>query len=97
MHSVRFLDAAREEFLAAAGRYDSSSAGLGEEFVKEVERIVERIAIFPDHGSPHLVGTRRAVIRKFPFDVVYLSTDGPIVIVAVAHHRRSPGYWRDRR
>jgi len=94
--NASFLDFARDEFLAAAGHYASAATGLGDEFIDEVERAVERIVTFPDHGSPHLAGTRRVVLRRFPFDVVYLSDSEPIVIVAIAHHRRSPGYWRDR-
>ncbi|MEX2528048.1 MAG: type II toxin-antitoxin system RelE/ParE family toxin [Gemmatimonadota bacterium] len=91
-----FLGEAREEFLAAVAYYNSASPGLGEEFIGEVERAVERLLTFPDYGSTHLSGTRRVVLWRFPFDIVYLSDTDAILVVAVAHHRRSPGYWRER-
>lgn len=96
MNEVRFLQDARAEFLAAVRYYDEARPGLGNAFIAEVERAEERIAAFPHSGSPHLEETRRVVLRRFPYDLAYLSDERPIMIVAVAHHRRSPGYWKDR-
>ena len=96
MEKVEFLGAARAEFLAAMDWYEGEAPGLGAEFLDEVTRAAERIVAFPDHGSPHLRSTKRLVLPRFPFDVVYLPDTNPVVIVAVAHHRRSPGYWKDR-
>ncbi|WP_407936397.1 hypothetical protein [Limnochorda pilosa] len=49
-------------------------------------------------GSPvsadHL--TRRVLVRGFPYQVVYHLRPDEIVIVAVAHLKRRPGYWRNR-
>lgn len=91
-----FLAAAREEFLVAAERYEAELPGLGEEFIRDVERALERIATFPEHGSPHLAGTRRTVLRRFPFDVVYVVEPEGVLVVAIAHQRRFPGYWCGR-
>jgi plasmid stabilization system protein ParE len=96
VENVELLDAARAEFLAAMDRYEREAPGLGAEFLDEVSRAAERIVTFPDHGSPHLGSTKRLVLPRFPFDVVYLPDTEPVVIVAIAHHRRSPGYWKDR-
>jgi toxin ParE1/3/4 len=93
---VRLLPSAREELRAAAELYDAVAPGLGLEFLGEVERAIIRIRTFPEHGSPYRAETRRVVLRRFPFDVVYLQEAQETVIVAVAHHRRSPFYWRDR-
>jgi plasmid stabilization system protein ParE len=93
---IPFLSAAREEFLAAAAYYEAASPGLGAEFIDDVESAVNRLATFPDHGSLYVAGTRRLVLRRFPFDVVYLNSQNQVVIVAIAHQRRSPYYWRDR-
>lgn len=95
MAEVPFLPAARQEFLAAADRYEAGSPGLGEEFIGEVERAVARIAAFPDHSSPYFGATRGVVLDRFPFDVVYRSDQG-LLVVAVAHQRRKPFYWRAR-
>jgi toxin ParE1/3/4 len=92
---VPFLPAARQEVLSVTDHYEAVSPGLGEEFIAELERAVARIAAFPDHGSPYFAGTRRVVLNRFPFDVVYRS-EGDILVIAVAHHRRKPFYWRTR-
>ena len=96
MNPVPFLPAAREEFFAAAKHYEAVAPGLGHDFIKAVEKAVARLAAFPEHGSPYLLGTRRIVLRRFPFSVVYIVEAEVILVVAVAHHGRKPGYWRAR-
>jgi plasmid stabilization system protein ParE len=91
-----FLPEARREFLEAVDRYESTSAGLGGEFVTDVEDVLSRIRVFPRHGSPSAGGVRRISLRRFPFSIVYLEGREGILIVAVAHQRRSPFYWQDR-
>lgn len=70
--------------------------GLGGEFVAEVEDAVRRALHAPETGSPHLFGTRRMQVRRFHYDLVYVPRESVILIVAVAHQRRKPGYWRRR-
>jgi toxin ParE1/3/4 len=94
--NLPILPEAREEFLAAVEYYNSASAGLGEEFITDIENAVSRIRSFPRHGSPGASGTRRVVLGRFPFDVVYLENEGEVVVIAIAHQRRSPFYWSDR-
>jgi toxin ParE1/3/4 len=55
----------------------------------------DRIAMGPQQGSPYLYGTRRFVLQRFPFSTVYVSL-AQGYIIAIAHHRRKPGYWRRR-
>ena len=50
----------------------------------------------PYIGSPYKHGTRRVFPTKFPFSVVYAVRETEIVILAVAHFKRRPGYWRER-
>jgi plasmid stabilization system protein ParE len=93
---VPFHPAAREEFFQAIDRYEAEVPGLGSDFIAEVERATGRILDFPDIGSTHLAGTRRVILRRFPFSIVYQVEPSGVFIVAVAHHSRRPGYWRDR-
>lgn len=93
--NVRFLAPARDEFLAAVDFYDEKAPGLGAEFVDELESMPARLREDPRMGTPHLGETRQIPLRRFPFNLVYLF-DEAIVVVAVAHQRREPGYWRDR-
>lgn len=96
MIAVEFLSAAHEELLTAADRYDSEAPGLGADFIDEVERALGRIASFAEHGSPYLAGTRRVLLRRFPFSVVYVLESSKALVVAGAHYGRRPGYWRRR-
>jgi toxin ParE1/3/4 len=93
---VRFLPAARAELRWAVERYNAETPGVGAALAAEVERAAQRIVEFPQLGSPYLVGTRRVILRRFPFSVVYRVEGEDVVIVALAHHRRRPGYWRNR-
>ena len=96
MTSARFHDEARLEFLDSVAYYETVQIGLGERFRQSVEAAVELAASFPSAGSPHKHGTRRVFPKKFPFSIVYLTGDNEIVIFAVAHFKRRPGYWKSR-
>ena len=92
----RYLPSAREELNEAAAFYEASVPGLGEAFLEDVERAIETVRESPGIGA--LVGRRfrKAILRRFPFTIVYAQRDEEIVIVAIAHQRRRPGYWRGR-
>lgn len=89
---ARFLVPARAEFDAAIDYYESQAAGLGAEFLVEVEHCVARLLENSEIGAPHIGETRRVLLTRFPCGVVYLPEDQEVVVVAVAHHRREPGY-----
>ncbi|MET0691185.1 MAG: type II toxin-antitoxin system RelE/ParE family toxin [Candidatus Binatia bacterium] len=63
---------------------------LGNEFDGAVQLCKE--SLWPIH----LHGTRHFLLRRFPFGVVYRELGETLQIVAVAHGRRRPGYWKDR-
>lgn len=70
--------------------------GLGEALLDDVERAIETICEAPRIGASLGRGFRRLLLRRFPISVVYVDRDDEIVIVAIAHQRRRPGYWRER-
>lgn len=70
---------------------DASSA-----FLLEVIESFEIIAAAPVRWPESLYGTRRYLLHHFPFSVVYLDEPEVVIIVAVAHGRRKPGYWKER-
>jgi toxin ParE1/3/4 len=63
---------------------------------KEVEVAVKKIQVAPSHCSPYSKRTRRFLIRRFPYLVIFRELADKILIIAVAHGRRRPGYWHDR-
>jgi plasmid stabilization system protein ParE len=77
--------------------YDGRSRALGDDFTIEVHRTMMRAAENPAHGSPYVAGCRRMRVPTFGKHwVVYLEDGGSVIIVAVAHSRRPPGFWSDR-
>ena len=92
---------AEAELEEAAHWYEAQRPGLGPRLIAAVAETVERIRRFPQAGAPvpHVSGdlpARRAVVKWFPYHVVYLLTPVAIRILAFAHHRRRPGYWISR-
>ncbi|MCL4855551.1 MAG: type II toxin-antitoxin system RelE/ParE family toxin [Bryobacteraceae bacterium] len=96
MKSARFVPAARREFLAEIVYYNQERAGLGARFTAAVEEAAARALAFPRAGSPAAANTRRVFLQGFPFSVVYREVTAGIVIFAVAHQSRRPGYWESR-
>jgi len=92
----RYLPGAREDLNKAAAFYDASVPGLGGAFLDDVERAIDDIRENPRIGAPIGRAFRRAILRRFPFSIVYAERDDEIVVVAIAHDRRRPGYWRGR-
>lgn len=93
---IRFLRGARIDFLAAAAFYESEAARLSAAFVATVEDALNLLASAPRIGSPYEDTTRRIILPRFPYSLIYEVADDEVVIVAVAHHRREPGFWNDR-
>ena len=96
MTPYRFLSPAEEEMTEAALFYELSLDGLGRNFLDEVQRAVDRLSDYPHSGEPIDLEFRRTLLHRFPFSLIYALERTEIVIVAVAHHGRAPGYWRRR-
>ena len=87
---------AADEAEAAERWYRERNETAATRFRRELDRAVERVSERPQAGLPYLGSTRRFLLHRFPFFVVYRVLDRHVVIVAVAHGRRRPGYWRQR-
>ena len=96
MRSILFEEGAKVELRESAKYYDLQKPGLGSEFAAEISTALDYIGRHP-FASPSVRGNfRRTRVQRFPFDIIYAVEDERIVVVAVMHHRRRPGYWRDR-
>jgi plasmid stabilization system protein ParE len=96
MTAVSFLPPAEEEMIEAARYYESKSDGLGSEFLAEVERTIESIKAHPSAAAIIRSHIRRRLLNRFPFGLLYAIDDNHILILAVMHLRRRPGYWKAR-
>ena len=72
------------------------SKGLGLDFLSAVEGTIARIRKFPDAGPIERARTRRRLAPGFPFTVLYEVQRDRILIGAVMHQHRRPGYWVER-
>lgn len=101
MRRVRILKAAAAELDAAATWYNQQRPGLGSEFDQAIDAALDLLedAIVPLTSMPGESGTRgamRLTLRRFPYDIVVRLTSAEILVVAIAHQSRRPGYWRPR-
>jgi plasmid stabilization system protein ParE len=92
----RFLEEADAEFQEQIAYFDQQSTGLGDRFVADVEATVRNICEYPDSGSHLSRNVRKRVLRVFHYNILYLNEPEEVVVVAVAAHKRRPGYWRKR-
>ncbi len=98
---VRFEDEADAEYRTAGCWYEERRTGLGVEFFDAVDATVSQILDLPRAGErvPRLsaeLPARRLGVKRFPYHVIYIETPAELRILAVAHDRRRPGYWRSR-
>lgn len=93
---VEFIEPALIELDDAIEFYNLQSIGLGDIFFKEVLRTIDLISNYPNMWSPNTKNTRRAVLRKFPYNLIYTVLDKNIFVIAVAHQYREPEYWINR-
>ena len=88
--------AAVEEAEKAARWYRERSASAAAQFVEEVNHAIDRILAAPQRWPAGPYGTRKLLLRRFPYAVVYRELRSVIQILAVAHGHRRPGYWKTR-
>jgi toxin ParE1/3/4 len=88
--------AAEKELIDAAAFYDRQRPGLGDRFIDEFERVVTLLIEHPELGVRVGDDRRVIVLNRFPFRLVYVLEDSGIRIIAVAHQKRRPDFWRGR-
>ena len=94
--NIRFSFEALAEAEAAQQWYVERSLLAGQAFLEELTHAVERVSESPEQWPRYIEGTRRYVFHRFPFSLVYREMGKDVVIVAVAHGKRKPGYWKVR-
>ncbi len=67
-----------------------------DKFVVELDRAMDLMIESPRRWPVGEHGSRKFVLRRFPFAIVYREKQAAIQVLAIAHGRRRPGYWKDR-
>lgn len=94
---LAFHPEASDEFVAAAEYYDAAVPGLGNRFLLAVSRVADVAMSHPEAGGRRGANARRLAVSGFPYDLVYQRRGEVVEVLAIAHHHRRPGYWRERR
>lgn len=96
MGEIRFHPEAQEEYQVALAWYQERSPRSADRFEAETERVLEMIAANPSMFARYDEDHQFVMLRRFPFSMVYQVHSDHVEVVALAHSRRSAGYWRGR-
>ena len=94
--ALEFHPEAAAEYLEALAWYNERSPRAARNFESAVIRAVEQIQRVPERWPISAAGCRRFLLHQFPFQIVYCTFENRIIVIAVAHTHRRPGYWRNR-
>jgi toxin ParE1/3/4 len=94
--ALRIHEGARREANQATVWYAERSLPAARRFRDELLAGFSSAAAFPLRYPSYLHGTRRVLIRKFQYFIVFLDLQDEVYVVAVAHAKRRPGYWKKR-
>ena len=94
--ATRLLAEARLDIEEAFDWYLERSSRAAEGFLHEVEGGIALVVESPTVWPEYVASTRKYQLRRYPFNVVYQEVGDTIVIVAIAHQKRLPGYWMGR-
>jgi plasmid stabilization system protein ParE len=96
MKRLRIRSEAQEEINDAFDWYFRRDRDAADAFLTEIGNSLAQIAYHPQLYPPYTKNTRRRALAGFPYSVVFHEKDDILLVVAVAHAQRRPGYWRKR-
>lgn len=96
MKNVIILREARKELVEAMDYYDEKHFGLGLDFECEIKASVKNISQFPENVALRDDNTRRYLVKRFPYVVIYVYSNDQIWVISIAHCKRKPEYWKQR-
>jgi plasmid stabilization system protein ParE len=94
--TIELHPSAIDDARAAYEWYAERSETAAQSFLCEIDKAIHDLSESPNRWPAFVSGTRRYLLKRFPFFLVFEVDPNRIVVLAVAHARRRPGYWRDR-
>jgi plasmid stabilization system protein ParE len=94
--SIEFFPDAEDEYREAYEWYAERSKRAAERFESAIDRALQLIEEAPDRWPMCDERHRFVIVKKYPYHVVYRCERDRVLVVAVAHGKRKPGYWRKR-
>ncbi len=96
-YEVVFLKEAEEELDEAIEFYNKVSKELASDVFHKFLKAVDEITNNPSRNIQLKKGYRKTNLKRFPFKIIYKFENEIVTIVAFAHHKRKPNYWRKRK
>lgn len=93
---IQFHELAEKEMIDSRDFYDNLVWGLGKKFIIDVEFALQQIETIPFAFPLKFTEYRIALLRRFPYSIIYRVETERIIVLAVAHQKRKPFYWADR-
>jgi len=90
---VRFRTEAASDVASARDWYDEQRVGLGDDFLRSLEQVIELISELPEAFPEIAAGHRRALLGRFPYALYYRLDDQVLYVIACLHTRRRPHVW----
>ena len=94
--TIKFHSGAKKEFFETSEYYEEQVVGLGDDFIDEIEKVLNVIEHQPPSGTKITKTEQRFLVSRFPYGIIYSVEDELITIFAVMNLRRKPGYWETR-
>jgi toxin ParE1/3/4 len=96
MNCLKFHPGARRDENEAADWYAEHSLEAAIRLLELLDHSYTRIISNPGQFPLYLRGTRRLILQNFPYSIVFRELQSAVDIIAVAHAKRRPGYWKNR-
>jgi plasmid stabilization system protein ParE len=94
--TVNFTQAARAELIEAQDWYESEAAGLGRRFRAAIDAVIERMSANPRQFPAVFKHVRRALVRRFPYALLFVVESDTLLVIACFHASRDPAQWQKR-
>lgn len=94
--NVRFLSLTQQEIDEAVAWFDEQVEGKGTDFLDELDRVIRLVKAYPFASTEIEPDIRRCLFARFPYSLIYGIEEQTIIVIAVAHFRRTPRYWVER-
>lgn len=101
MPKVKVHPEAAQELEEAAAWYESEQLGLGARLIEAFDHALALLSepnppLTPMLGQAAQLGAKKLILHRYPFSLVTIRASDTIIVVALAHHARRPGYWHSR-
>jgi plasmid stabilization system protein ParE len=95
-NSLDIHPSALAELKSSISWYLEQNETTADKFVEEIDRAIDLVLASPQRWPASDLDTRKFVLRRFPYAVIYHERKSVVRILAIAHGHRQPGYWKDR-